>query len=100
MSSMYPDTVIVDDPLVGTGLEAGLENPYQVVLHNDDRNEAFYVADCLMRVFGHDEGLAVKIMLEAHEKGFAIAEVEGETPARKHRDELESLGLSVTIEAI
>lgn len=76
------------------------EDTCQVVLHNDDHNEAGYVAECLIRVFGHVQDLAWKIMMEAHRKGRAIAEVESETPAVRHRDQLRSLGLSATVEKV
>ena len=76
------------------------ESVCQVVLHNDDVNEAGYVVRCLSRVFGHVHDLAVKIMLEAHQKGRSIAEVESESPAIKHRDQLRSLGLSATVEKV
>lgn len=76
------------------------EDLYQVILHNDDHNTMEHVVRCLMRVFGHPEPLAIKIMLEAHERGRAIAEVEAETPARRHRDQLQSFGLTATVEPI
>ncbi len=76
------------------------EDICQVILHNDDHNEAGYVAECLMRVFGHGEDLAVKIMMEAHQKGRAIAEVETESPAIQHRDQLRGFGLSSTVEKV
>jgi len=77
-----------------------IEDFCQVLLHNDDHNSAEYVVDCLMRVFGHKTPLAIKIMLEAHENGKSIAEVEGESSAKKHRDQLQSCGLSSTVEKI
>lgn len=76
------------------------EDICQVVLHNDDHNEAGYVAECLIRVFGHVQDLAWKIMMEAHRRGRAIAEVEAESPAIRHRDQLRSLGLSATVEKV
>jgi ATP-dependent Clp protease adaptor protein ClpS len=76
------------------------EDIVQVVLHNDDVNSMEYVLMCLMRVFGHPTELAAKIMLEAHRKGQAIAEVEGETEARKHHGQLCSFGLIATVERI
>jgi ATP-dependent Clp protease adapter protein ClpS len=76
------------------------ESFFQVVLHNDDHNEAGYVARCLMRVFAHEQTLAVKIMMEAHTKGKSIAEVEAESPAVKHKDQLRSLGLIATVEKV
>jgi ATP-dependent Clp protease adapter protein ClpS len=36
-------------------------------------------------------------MVEAHERGKAVAEVEAETPARLHHDQLTSFGLSAAI---
>jgi ATP-dependent Clp protease adapter protein ClpS len=76
------------------------EDICQVILHNDDHNEAGYVARSLMKVFGHGEDLAVKIMMEAHRRGRAIAEVEAESPAIRHRDQLRGLGLSATVEKV
>jgi ATP-dependent Clp protease adapter protein ClpS len=77
-----------------------MEEFFQVILHNDDHNEAGYVARSLMQVFGHGEDLAVKIMMEAHRRGRAIAEVEAESPAIQHRDQLRGLGLSSTVEKV
>ena len=76
------------------------EDVCQVILHNDDRNEGGYVAGCLVKVFGHGKDLAWKIMMEAHQRGRAIAEVEPESPAIRHRDQLRSLGLSATVEKV
>ena len=91
------ETVI---PVVADHADQDLEKVCQVVLHNDDHNEGGHVALCLMRVFGHADQLAWKIMMEAHRNGRAIAEVESETPAIKHRDELRSCGLSATVEKV
>jgi ATP-dependent Clp protease adapter protein ClpS len=89
------ESVAVDDQT-----SSGTDQVFQVVLHNDDHNEGGYVADCLVRVFKHPPQLAWKIMLEAHHNGRSIAEVESETPATKHRDQLRSLGLSATVEKV
>ena len=71
-----------------------------MVLHNDDVNGMRQVIDCLIRVFGHPKDLAMKIMMEAHNKGRAIAEVEMESPAIRHRDQLRSMGLGATVEKV
>ena len=73
---------------------------YQVVLHNDDYNEAMFVVRCLVRVFKHTADLAYKIMMEAHTTGRAIAQVEGEAEAKKHCAQLQSAGLGATVEEI
>lgn len=72
----------------------------QVVLHNDDVNSVEYVVNCLQIVFAYNISLAAKVMLEAHMRGRAIAEVEAESPALEHRDQLRSYGLSATVEPI
>ena len=89
-----------DEPAIGTSSLERLEDICQVILYNDDFNEADYVARCLQKVFGHNEALAIKIMQEAHVNGRAIAEVEAATPARRHRDQLQSMSLTATVETI
>ena len=84
----------------GTGNLVKPEDMYEVILWNDDVNTMDHVVKCLMQVFAHPVELAVRIMAEAHEKGRAVAEVEAETPARLHRDQLQSFGLTATIEKI
>ena len=82
----------------GVDTAARLEDMYQVVLFNDDHNSMEHVVLCLQRIFAHPEPLAIKIMLEAHENGKAIAEVEAETEARLHVGQLQSSGLTATME--
>jgi ATP-dependent Clp protease adapter protein ClpS len=87
-------------PAAATGGQTQLEDIWQVVLHNDDHNRMEHVVICLMRVFQHPLQLAVKIMLEAHHRGRAVAEVEGESPARRHRAQLQSFGLTATVNKV
>ncbi|NCC51152.1 MAG: ATP-dependent Clp protease adaptor ClpS [Spartobacteria bacterium] len=74
------------------------EGLYQVILYNDDANSMERVVMCLMKIFGHNTQLAVKIMLEAHEKGRAVAEIEPREAAQLHKDQLQSYGLLAAIE--
>lgn len=90
----------VETPVIDASSRTRLEDMFQVILHNDDHNAMEYVILCLMKVFTHPMELAVKIMLEAHQRGKAIAEVEQETVAKLHRDQLQSFGLSATVEKI
>ena len=76
------------------------EDLVQVILHNDDPNTMDHVVRSLVRVFGHSRPLAEKIMIEAHEQGRAIAEVEEENSAQQHRDQLRSCGLVATVEPL
>ena len=93
-------TTVEDRPTTAAGVKKRMEDMYQVILHNDDKNTPEFVVQCLISVFAHPEELAVKIMLEAHSTGQAIAEVESETEAKLHRDQLQSYGLSATVEKI
>lgn len=72
----------------------------QVVLFNDDINSMEYVVLCLMQVFGHNLPIAAKIMYEAHHRGRAIAEVEGESSANHHTTQLHTHGLNAVVERI
>ncbi len=77
-----------------------LDGSYAVVLFNDDHNSMDSVVKALMRVFGHPLALSEKIMREAHDKGRAIAEVEGKELAVVHKQQLTSLGLTAGVEKI
>lgn len=92
------ETGVIDRPTTDTALKH--EDIYQVILHNDDKNTMEHVVRCLHTVFGHPMALAERIMLEAHNRGKAVAEVEPESQARLHMDQLRSYSLSVTIEKI
>ncbi|OGV57679.1 MAG: hypothetical protein A2283_03070 [Lentisphaerae bacterium RIFOXYA12_FULL_48_11] len=73
------------------------EDMCQIILYNDEHNEAFFVVRCLMQIFHHDTQLAIKIMMDAHTKGKAIAEVEGLLNATRHCDQLHSYGLTAEV---
>lgn len=97
-----PRPAVVDRPGIVAGTESGEkpEDMFQVILWNDDYTEAGFVVRCLMHVFGHPAALATKIMLEAHHTGKAIAEVEGPDAAALHGRQLQSSGLTVTVEKV
>jgi ATP-dependent Clp protease adaptor protein ClpS len=88
-----PKTIVTDKPAGATADAVKLEDVYQVVLYNDEFNSMDFVIKCLMQ-------LAAKIMVEAHYKGRAIAEVENEAEAKLHRDQLLSYGLTASIEKV
>lgn len=93
-SPSSPLPVEVADSGTGTG------DDFQVVLYNDDVHTMPHVIGALVRVFGHPPVLAARIMLEAHRVGRAIAQVEPESPARLHADQLHAHGLRATVERI
>ena len=95
-----PKIETIEKPGQKNGRDGAVDGLAQVVLFNDAHNEAGYVASCLMRIFGHSGPLAEKIMLEAHTRGRAIAEVEGMEDARRHCAALQEAGLGASVEAV
>ena len=93
-----PITIV--SPQIEKFMHVSLERMYQVILFNDDINECEYVIECLMAIFKHPLGLAVKIMVEAHELGRAIAEVESKELAIQHTAALIRAGLGAKAEEI
>ncbi len=83
-----------------TVIEKGtLEVPlYKVLLHNDDRNTMDHVVGALGQVFRFNRSECIRIMLEAHRNGVALCTIEPLEQAELHREQLQSLSLSATIE--
>ena len=54
-----------------------LERPplYKVLLHNDDFTAMEFVVFVLQTIFGHNEGSAIRIMLNVHKLGLGLAGV-------------------------
>jgi len=77
-----------------------LEDLYEVILHNDDVNVMEHVVRSLVKVFGHPASLATKITLEAHTRGRSVAEVEERELAQLHKEQLNSFGLTASIEKV
>lgn len=87
-------------PQLDVMFHISLERMYQVILFNDEINDADYVVECLISIFNHPLSIAVKIMLEAHVSGRAIAEVESKMLAIQHSAALVRAGLNAKAEAI
>ena len=72
--------------------------PWKVLLHNDDKNEAGFVARTILELTPLKEMEAVMRMKEAHETGVALLLVTHKERAELYQDQFESKGLTVTIE--
>ncbi len=77
-----------------------LDGLWEVILHNDDHSAMEHVVFCLMKIFGHSVELAMKIILEANERGSSVAEVEEKEAAVLHCGQLKSYRLQATVRAI
>ncbi len=72
---------------------------YKVLLHNDPVNTMDYVAETLRNVVPQlSEQDAIKIMLDAHNKGVGLVIVCDLEPAEFYSESLKSKGLTSTIE--
>jgi ATP-dependent Clp protease adaptor protein ClpS len=72
---------------------------YKVILHNDNHNEAGYVARSLAKAvpsLSYEQ--AWQIMLQAHTTGFAVVVVCPKEAAEYYQERLQGFGLTVTIE--
>jgi len=75
-----------------------LEPMFRVLLHNDDVNSMEHVIRSLVQVFGFNLQEAVPIMMEAHSTGVALCKVESKSEAELHREQLQALSLTATVE--
>jgi ATP-dependent Clp protease adaptor protein ClpS len=71
---------------------------YRVLLHNDDKNTMEHVVRALLAVFGFEQRVCERLMMEAHRNGVAVCVVEPLEQAELHRDRLKSFSLTATIE--
>lgn len=72
--------------------------PYKVLLHNDDVNTHDYVVVSIIKITHLSAGEARARMLEADRTGLSLLLVTHKERAELYQEQLQSLGLTVTIE--
>ncbi len=72
--------------------------PWRVLLHNDDKNEFFFVIKTVVELTPLAEQDAKLRTMEAHEMGVALLLVTHQERAELYKDQFASKGLIVTIE--
>jgi ATP-dependent Clp protease adaptor protein ClpS len=72
--------------------------PWKVLLHNDNKNDAFFVVSTIMELTPLNEQDSMLRMKEAHETGVALLLVTHKERAELYKDQFESKGLTVTLE--
>jgi ATP-dependent Clp protease adaptor protein ClpS len=72
--------------------------PWKVLLHNDDKNDMFFVVVTIIELTSLKEEEAILRMKEAHETGVALLLTTHKERAELYKDQFESKGLTVTIE--
>jgi ATP-dependent Clp protease adaptor protein ClpS len=73
--------------------------PWKVLLHNDDKNSMEHVVLTIVELTPLNEQDAIQRMLEAHETGVALLLTTHKERAELYKDQFQSKGLTVTIEA-
>ena len=73
--------------------------PWKVLLHNDDKNDMLYVVQTIVELTPLEKEEAVQRMQEAHKTGVALLLVTHKERAELYREQFQSKGLIVTVEA-
>ena len=73
--------------------------PWKVLLHNDDKNDIEFVVVTIMSLTPLNQEDAVQRTIEAHKSGVALLLTTHKERAELYKDQFESKGLTVTIEA-
>ncbi len=84
------------DPDTATHVET--TTPWDVIVWDDPVNLMSYVVFVLRRVFGYEEPMARKLMLEVHHQGRALVASEPREMAELHVQQLHGYGLHATMQ--
>lgn len=74
------------------------DRPWDVIVWDDPVNLMSYVVFVFKRVFGFDEPVARKLMMEVHQKGKALVASEPRERAEMYVQQLHGYGLQATME--
>ncbi len=72
--------------------------PWNVLLHNDDKNEMGFVVETIVSLTPLNEQAALTRMVEAHKSGLALLLTTHRERAELYQEQFQSKGLVVTIE--
>ena len=72
--------------------------PWKVLLHNDDKNEIFFVIKTIMELTPLNELDAKQRTVEANDTGVALLLTTHKERAELYQEQFQSKGLTVTIE--
>lgn len=82
-----------------TGVQPVILPPYAVLIFNDDVNTMDHVVQALLACIPELEAQqAVRVMLEAHNDGKAVATLCPHERAELYRDRLQQQGITATVE--
>ena len=87
-------------PVTKEKIEEAFERGWNVIVWNDPVNLMSYVVYVFMRVLGFTKEKATRHMLDVHQKGKSIVATETREKAEFYHQQIQSHGLTVTIERI
>lgn len=85
-------------PELETITEVLIEEPWNVVIHNDPVNLMSYVSHVIRKIFGYDVQEAEKLMLEVHHVGRSVVWSGSRERAELYVKELHGYQLLATME--
>jgi len=80
------------------GIKRSEDNDYTLVLHNDDVNDMLHVTLALYEICGLNNEKALKVMMEAHENGKAVAKTGSFDEMNTMKVALNKRGIEATVE--
>jgi len=80
-----------------TQTSVDMDIPWNVIVWDDPVNLMTYVVYVLKKVFGYNQSLATKLMLEVHNEGKSLVATEEREQAEHHAHQLHTYGLQATI---
>jgi ATP-dependent Clp protease adapter protein ClpS len=92
------DTDSLTNLLEELGIKMSTEGSHKLLLWNDEVNDMLHVVLALYEICGLDNEEAMRIMLEAHNKGKAVAKSGTEKEMMKMKQGLNDRGIEATVE--
>jgi ATP-dependent Clp protease adaptor protein ClpS len=99
MLTMPTETFPVPDQLTGEKVEEAFDKGWSVIVWNDPVNLMSYVVFIFRKILGFSKEKATKHMLEVHNKGKSCVARETREKAEFYYLQLQSFGLTVTLES-
>jgi len=92
------DTTHLDEVLNELGISRSSDGAYNLLLWNDDVNDMIHVVLALYEICQLDNESAMRIMMEAHNKGKAVAKSGSMEEMNKMKQGLNDRGIEATVE--
>lgn len=80
--------------------DTDLDQPWNVVVHDDPVNLMQYVTWVLMKIFGYEEKIAAKLMLQVHQQGRSIVWTGEREKAEFYAQQLQLHQLKTSLEKV